>query len=366
MGNYQIAVMEGDGIGPEIVRETTKVLKFAGDVLEDLNIEYHYLPIGLSSFNQQGSTLPEATIEGLKQCDAGILGPLTTHSYDTNHPEMVNASGKLRKLLDLYANIRPAKSFPGVASRYEDVDLVIVRENTEGMYADRNLFYNTGEFMTDSNTVLSLRVVTRQASERLAKVGFELALSRHKKLSIVHKKNVLREGCGLFYDSCHRIGESYPSVSIDDHHVDAFAMHLVQKPEDFDVIVTTNMFGDILSDQAAGLVGGLGLAPGLNVGESFLLAQATHGSAPDIAGKNLANPISEILSAKMMLEWIGIRNDDHNALHAASLIEVGVEQALSKGYKTKDLGGNLSTEQFGDHLVEIMSEEIVKKENFTS
>lgn len=365
MGNYQIGVMEGDGIGPEIVRETTKVLQFIGDSLEGLNIEYRYLPIGFSSFKQQGSTLPEETIEGLKQCDGGILGPLTTHSYDTNNPEMVNASGKLRKIFDLYANIRPAKSFSGVSSRYENVDLVIVRENTEGMYADRNLFYNTGEFMTDPDTVLSLRVVTRRASERLAKVGFELAMGRDKKLSIIHKKNVLRKGCGLFYDSCQRVGESYPNVSYDDHHVDAFAMHLIQKPEDFDVIVTTNMFGDILSDQAAGLVGGLGLAPGLNVGDSFLLAQATHGSAPDLAGKNLANPISEILSAKMMLEWIGIRNNDNIALHAASLIEVGVEQALSRGYKTKDLGGDFSTEQFGDKLVEIMKDEIAKKRTLT-
>ncbi len=366
MAKYNIAVMEGDGIGPEIVKETMKVLRLAEGLFEGLVIDCHYFPIGLSSFNQYGSTLPDETIAGLKQCDAGILGPLTTHAYNTNNPDMVNASGKLRKQFDLYANVRPARTFPGVSSRFENVDLVIIRENTEGMYADRNLYYNTGEFMTDSDTVLSLRVVTRKGSERLAKVGLDLASARHKKLSIVHKKNVLRQGCGLFYDSCHQVGADYPNVYIDDYHVDAFAMHLVQKPEDFDVIVTTNMFGDILSDQAAGLIGGLGLAPGLNVGDSFLLAQATHGSAPDISGKNLANPISEILSAKMMLEWLSIRNNDQYALDAASLIENGVEETLSRGFKTKDLGGNLSTEEFGDHLIEIIKEVKTNKENAIS
>lgn len=356
MANYRIAVMEGDGIGPEIVEETLRVLRFVEELSHGLTIDYQYFPIGLSSFDEHGSTLPDETVAGLKRCDAGILGPLTTHSYETDNPNMINASGSLRKQFDLYANVRPAKSFTGVSSRFENVDLVIVRENTEGMYADRNLFYNTGEFMTDPDTVLSLRLITRNGSERLAKVGFELAVARNKKVSIVHKKNVLRQGCGLFYDSCHTIGNDYPNVEIDDYHVDAFAMHLVQSPEKFDVIVTTNMFGDILSDQAAGLVGGLGLAPGLNVGDTFLLAQATHGSAPDIAGENVANPISEILSAKMMLEWLGIRNNDQSALYAASLIEDGVEDTLSQGCKTKDLGGNLSTKEFADYLIQIIKE----------
>lgn len=352
MGNYNIGVMLGDGIGPEIVKETVAVLKTVEQLIDGLELQYEYFPIGLDSYKQYGSTLPEETIEGLKKCDAGILGPLTTHSYDTNNPHMVNASGHLRKYFDLYANIRPAVSFPGVPSRYNNIDLVIVRENTEGMYADRNLFFNSGEFMTDSDTVLSLRVITRKGSERLAKIGFELATTRKKQLTIVHKKNVLRQGCGLFYDSCHEIGRSYQDVQINDFHVDAFAMHLVQNPEAFDVIVTTNMFGDILSDQAAGLVGGLGLAPGLNVGDEFLLAQATHGSAPDIAEKKLANPISEILSAKMMLEWLGIRHRDDDALQAAHLIEEGIKQTLSEGSKTQDLGGNLLTHEFGERLTE--------------
>jgi 3-isopropylmalate dehydrogenase len=351
MGNYKIAVMEGDGIGPEIVRETVKVLHAAQSIVEGLHLEFQPYPVGLAAFESKKSTLPNETVEGLKNCHAGILGPVTTHIYDTSNPNMVNPSGALRKKFDLYANIRPAKNYVGVNTKFEHVDLVIVRENTEGMYADRNLYFGNGEFMPDPDTVLSLRVVTRKCSERLARVGYELANNRKKSVTVVHKMNVLRKGCGLFYESCRHIAADYPDVSTRDYHVDAFAMHLVQKPETFDVVVTTNMFGDILSDQAAGLVGGLGLAPGLNLGDDFMIAQATHGSAPDIAGRNIANPVAEILSAKMMLEWLGIRNNDRSALQAAALIQKGVEEAFKQNYKTPDLGGSLSTDEYGDCLV---------------
>jgi 3-isopropylmalate dehydrogenase len=352
MGNYKIAVMEGDGIGPEIVRETVKALNAAQLGVKGLTLQYEYYPVGLDAYHSKGSTLPNDTFEGIQRSDAAILGPVTTHLYETSDPNMVNPSGALRKRLDLYANIRPAKNFPGVASRYEDIDMVIVRENTEGMYSDRNLYFGSGEFMPDPDTVLSLRVVTRKASERLAKVGFDLARARKKSVAVVHKMNVLRKGCGLFVDSCQTIGSNYEDVAVRDYHVDAFAMHLVQKPEAFDVVVTTNMFGDILSDQAAGLVGGLGLAPGLNLGDRFMIAQATHGSAPDIAGQSIANPIAEILSAKMMLEWLGIRNQDESATQAAGLIQRAIEETLKQNGKTPDLGGSLSTEEFGDRIAQ--------------
>ncbi|MGO0062526.1 isocitrate/isopropylmalate dehydrogenase family protein [Brevibacillus fluminis] len=355
MGMYQIAVMEGDGIGPEIVKETVKVLQAVQSLAGGLQLELRWLPVGLQAYETHGSTLPTETLEGLRQCHAGILGPVTTHVYDTE-ADMVNPSGMLRKTFDLYANIRPAKSFPGVASRYDNVDMVIVRENTEGMYADRNLFAGQGEFMPDPDTVLSLRVVTRKASERLAKVGFELAKTRRQSLAVVHKKNVLRKGCGLFYDSCIEVGKAYEEVAIRDYHVDAFALYLVQKPEAFDVVVTTNMFGDILSDQAAGLVGGLGLAPGLNLGDSFMIAQATHGSAPEIAGKNIANPVAEILSAALMLEWLGIRHQDASAERAAALIRRGVERTLREGNKTPDIRGSLTTSEYGDALVQAIEQ----------
>ncbi|MBP1155863.1 MULTISPECIES: isocitrate/isopropylmalate dehydrogenase family protein [unclassified Paenibacillus] len=351
MGNYKLAILEGDGIGPEIVRETEKILTTVQREVDGISFEYQYFPVGLKSYEEHGATLPQITLDGLSQCDAALLGPLTTHTYDVSTPNMVNPSGALRKHFNLYANIRPAKNYPGVNSRYENVDLVIVRENTEGMYSDRNLFWGSGEFMPDPDTVLSIRKVTRNTSEKLAKVAFELAEVRRKSLSIVHKMNVLRKGCGLFYDSCKNIGSQYSEVSVNDFHVDAFSMFLVQRPEDFDVIVTTNMFGDILSDEAAGLVGGLGLAPGLNLGDHFMIAQATHGSAPDIAGKNIANPIAEILSAGMMLTWLGIRNQDQAITDASLLIEQSVTNVMTKQIFTPDLGGSATTQEMGDAIV---------------
>lgn len=361
MNEYNIAVMEGDGIGPEIVRETVKVLEAVQENFPSLKLNFRYLPVGLSAFQEFGSTLPEITIEELRNCDAGILGPVTTHIYQVHNSNMVNPSGRLRKIFDLYANIRPSRNFPGIQNRYENVDMVIVRENTEGMYSDRSLYQGDGEVMPDPNTVLSFRVVTKKASERLAKVGFELASVRKKEVSVIHKMNVLRRGCGMFVDSCNKVSENYPNVTVNDYHVDAFAMFMVQKPEQYDVVVTTNMFGDILSDLAAGLVGGLGLAPGLNLGENFMLAQATHGSAPDIAGKNIANPIAEILSAKMMLEWLGIRNKDDNAIKAAYLIEQSIDNLLARGIKTGDLGGDATTEQFGNYLIEEIKSSLIEE-----
>ncbi|MET3699854.1 3-isopropylmalate dehydrogenase [Bacillus oleivorans] len=360
MGKYVLGVMKGDGIGPEIVTETVKVLHAVEAAIDGLEFDCKELPIGLDAYETMGSTLPEQTINALKKCDAGILGPLTTHSYEKDNPHTVNASGALRRKFDLYANIRPARNFPGVKTRYDGIDLVVVRENTEGMYADRNLYYGNGEIMPDPDTVLSFRVVTRKGSERISKIGLELANARKKKYaSLVHKMNVLDKGCGLFVNSAKKVANHYPEVKIDDYHIDAFALHLVQRPEDFDVIITTNMFGDILSDLTAGLVGGLGLAPGLNLGDDFMIAQATHGSAPTIAGQSIANPTAEILSAKMMLEWLGIRHQDEKAAQAANLIEEAVEQVLLQGIKTPDLGGNASTSEYGDALVHYIKEKAV-------
>lgn len=351
MGKYRIGVMEGDGIGPEIVRETVKVLQAVQSVVSDLELQFESLPVGLEAYESCGSTLPDKTLTRLRDCDAGILGPLTTHIYEKDNPHTVNASGALRKHFDLYANIRPARNFPGVETKFTGIDLVVVRENTEGMYADRNLFYGNGEIMPDPDTVLSFRLVTRKASERLAEMGLKLAESRRKQVTLVHKMNVLHKGCGLFVDSCRKMGEPYADIQIDDYHVDAFALHLVQRPQDFDVIVTTNMFGDILSDLAAGLIGGLGLAPGLNIGDDFMIAQATHGSAPSIANQGIVNPTAEILSAKMMLEWLGIRNQDPHASLAAALIETAIDAVLTRGIKTPDLGGTASTAGYGDVIV---------------
>ncbi len=349
MGHYRIAVMPGDGIGPEIVRETVRVLEATAASTTDLDLEFRSCPVGLEAFRLTGSTMPAEVLPVIEACEGWLLGPLTTHLY--NGSSMTNVSGLLRKKFELYANVRPVHSLPGVPCLYKDVDLVVVRENTEGFYADRNLLDGNGEFRPDENTVLSVRVVTRRMSLRLARIAFELARGRRRKLTIVHKANVLRHGCGLFIAACREVGRDYPDVEVNDLHVDAAAMHLVMRPQIFDVIATTNAFGDILSDEASGLVGGLGLAPGLNVGDRNLMAQATHGSAPDIGGKGIANPCAEILSGALMLRWLGIRNADSAAISASVRIQEAVTAVLALGIRTRDIGGTASTEEMGSAVV---------------
>lgn len=237
---------------------------------------------------------------------------------------------------------------------YPDVDLAVVRENTEGFYADRNVLDGNGEFRPDENTVISLRVVSRRASIRVARQAFILAQQRNqkRKVTVVHKANVLRLGDGLFLECCKQVGEQYPGITLEDYHVDAFAMYLVTRPQDFDVVLTTNMFGDILSDEAAGLVGGLGMAPGLNAGDEFAMAQATHGSAPDIAHLQVANPVAEILSGKLLLEWLSERLSVPELISAARDIEAAVTLTLEQGEAlTPDLGGDANTQDITEAIL---------------
>lgn len=362
MGHYRIAVMPGDGIGPEIVQETVRILKAAAGSTAGLSLDFGTRPVGLEAYQQRGSTLPEDVLRELQDYDGWLLGPVTTHLYET--AAMPNVSGQLRKRFDLYANVRPAQSFPGVPSLYKDVDLIVVRENTEGFYADRNLLDGNGELRPDADTVLSMRLVTRRSSLRLARIAFELAKGRRKRVTVVHKANVLRRGCGLFLEACREIAREYPDIQVNDLHVDAAAMHLVMRPQDFDVIATTNMFGDILSDEASGLVGGLGMAPGLNVGDRFLMAQATHGSAPDIAGRGIANPCAEILSGALLLRWLGMRNCDEAAISAAARIERAVVTILGKGKRTPDLGGTASTSELGEAVASVLEQVTIAQEPF--
>ncbi len=344
LGSYKLAVMEGDGIGPEVIGSVRTILETISEVEPNLNLTIMDLPVGLDAYAKHGSTLPDGTISALVDCDAWILGPLTTHLYGGD--AMPNPSAVLRKRYELFANIRPARSFTGVDSLRSDVDVVVMRENTEGFYADRNMLQGSGEFRPGPDTVLSMRVVTRHASERLARVGFELARRRRKHVTLVHKANVLRLGCGLFLEACREVARDYPDVSVDDFHVDAFAMHLIMRPKDFDVIVTTNLFGDVLSDEAAGLIGGLGLAPGLNAGDGRAMAQAVHGSAPDIAGKGQANPIASILSLAMLLDWLGSTHSDPTASSIGGRLDASVERVLaSRTVMTPDMGGSNSTHE---------------------
>jgi 3-isopropylmalate dehydrogenase len=350
VGSYRLAVMDGDGIGPEVIGSVRAVLEVIPAIEPGLALTIVDLPIGFEAYSKYGSTLPDDTLVGLQQSDAWILGPLTTHLY--RGESMPNPSAVLRKRYELYANVRPARSFAGVGSLRSDVDVVVVRENTEGFYADRNMLEGTGEFRPEPNTVLSLRVVTRRASERIARVGFELARRRRKHVTLVHKANVLRMGCGLFLEACRDVAREFPDVQVDDFHVDAFAMHLVMRPQELDVIVTTNLFGDVLSDEAAGLIGGLGLAPGLNVGDERMMAQAVHGSAPDIAGRGQANPVASILSLALLLEWLGSRHGDAAASHGAEHIRAAVERVLATGQvKTPDLGGSATTSDLTGAIV---------------
>lgn len=345
MGEYRIAVMPGDGIGPEIVAETVRVLTAAAAATPSLHLDFPHYLVGLEAHRQRGSTMPADVLQAIAQCQGWLLGPLTTHLYQG--ADMPNISGFLRKRFELYANVRPARSLPGVQALYPDVDLITVRENTEGFYADRNLLDGNGELRPDEDTVLSVRVVTRRSSLRLARVAFALAQQRRKKVTAVHKANVLRKGCGLFLASCREVAAEYPEVELNDLHVDAAAMELVMRPQAFDVIATTNMFGDILSDEASGLVGGLGLAPGLNAGDRYLMAQATHGSAPSLAGQGTANPCAEVLSGALLLRWLGLRQHDQSAVAAAGRVEQAVADVLASGTRTPDLGGSASTSQLG-------------------
>lgn len=353
MDSVRILALLGDGIGPDIVRSAVVVLQEAARK-HGLEVAVDVFPSGLAALETHDSTLPPETLEALPSYPGWILGPVSTHLYPRGDPRYINPSGYLRKQFDLYANIRPVRSFQGVPALHSDIDLVIARENTEGFYADRNVLDGNGEFRPDADTVISLRVITRRACLRLARRAFELARQRNgkRRVTAVHKANVLRLGDGLFLDCCREVAKDYPDITLDDAIVDAFAMYLVVRGAEFDVIATTNMFGDILSDEAAGLVGGLGLAASLNEGDKHAMAQAVHGSAPDIAAFHVANPVAEILSRALLFNWLAIRQDVPALQNAAHCIERAVSAVLSSAtVVTPDLGGRASTEGLTDAIV---------------
>ena len=342
----RIAVMEGDDIGPEIVRSTTRILDRAAK-RHAIDIEWVQLPAGIAAVDSDGSTLPIRTREALPDIPGWILGPVSHRDYPMGDARYVNPSGYLRKNFELYSNVRPARGWPGVECVHPDMNVVIVRENTEGFYADRNMLDGNGELRPDLDTVISVRLVTRRASMRVARQAFALARERDvlRKVTCVHKANVLRRGDGLFLECCRDVAAENPDIAFDDFLVDAFAMRLILRPEVTDVVVTTNMFGDILSDEAAGLVGGLGLAPGLNIGDDHAMAQAVHGSAPDIAGQGIANPIAEILSGSLLLRWLSRVHGQPDLIAAADDVDLAIAATLASGdTRTPDLGGTATTE----------------------
>jgi len=344
-----IGILNGDDIGLEVVPECVKVMRAAAQKA-GLEIDWYPVPIGKRALGELGYTLPPGTLEKLDTLDGWVLGPIGHQAYPKGMPNVINPHPILRKHYDLFANIRPAKSYPGLPALYKDVDLIIVRENNEGFPPDRNVYMGNGEFRPTPDMTIGIRVITRQGSRKVARAAFELARTRpRKKMTAVHKDTVFKLGCGMFAEECRALAREYPHVAYDEVLVDTFAMKLVMKPQQFDVVVTTNTFGDILSDAAAGLVGGLGLAPGLSAGPQRAMAQATHGSAPDIAGRNIANPYAMIMSGQMLLAWLGHKHNEPRAVRAAELMEAAMESVIrERRWLTGDLGGKASTTEMGD------------------
>jgi 3-isopropylmalate dehydrogenase len=349
--------MEGDGIGPEITAATLRVLA-AVTRRFGLTFGFEHAAIGFAALKASGTTFPDAAFEQARQADGVLLGPVSHNDYPPLSEGGLNPSGELRKRLDLYANIRPARSREGFPPRCGSVvDLVIVRENTEGFYADRSMFLGPGELMPTPDLALAIRKVTRAGSMRIAEAAFRLARQRRRKVTAVHKANVLRVSDGLFLECVRAVASGHPDIAYEERIIDAMAALLVRDASQFDVIVATNMFGDILSDQASEIAGSLGLAASLNAGTDHAVAQAQHGSALDIAGQDRANPSSLIGSAAMLLAWLGERRGDGTLLQAAAAIEAALDRAIARPeHRTADLGGPLGTKAFAERIAAIIEE----------
>lgn len=346
MTGLRFLALPGDGIGPEILTSTLAVLEAVRPRLT-CSIEVVEGVIGFAALEATGSTIPDRVVQLAKEVDGVLLGPVSHNAYPPKEEGGLNPSGVIRKELDLYANMRPARVWQGIQAPAKSAfDLIIMRENLEGFYADRNLYLGPGEFMPVPGVAMAMRRVTEFASRRIAEAAFARAATRSKgKVTAVHKANVMRVTDGLFLDTVRDVAAQHPKIQYDELLVDAAAALLVRDPDRFDVVVTTNMFGDILSDLASELSGGLGVAGSLNIGPKNVAAQAQHGSAPDIAGLDQANPVSMILSLEMLLRHLG------EAL-AADCIQTAIAGCLSNARtRTKDLGGVLGTKAFTDTVI---------------
>lgn len=347
----KIGVLPGDDIGLEVVPVCVSVMTAAA-ARTGLNIEWRPLPIGRKAHEEFGQTLPEVTIEGLADVDGWILGPIGHAAYPKNKPGWTGMP-PLRKMFDLFASVKPVVAYDNIPSVHKNVDIVFLREVTEGMQSNSVVSGGSGEFRPNDEISIGTRVVTRKGARRVAREAFEIARTRQvKRVTAVHKKAVYRLVCGMFAEECQNVSVDFPDVNFDEIHVDTIAAKLVMAPQHYDVIVTTNQFGDILTDLGAGLVGGLGLAPGLCVGEHQAMAQATHGSAPDIGGQNIANPYALIQSGKMLLEWLGRKHSEPRATEAANLINKAMTQIISEArVLTQDIGGSASTTEMGEAII---------------
>jgi isocitrate/isopropylmalate dehydrogenase len=352
----KILVIAGDGIGPEI----TKASLAAIDALVDrwgLALTLEQAPCGLASLAKYGTTLRADDIERAKQADGVILGPMSVRDYPAVTDGGINTSAVLRRELDLYANIRPSYTRPGLPAAVQSMDLVLVRENLEDFYVDRNMSSGIGEFMPTPQLALAVGKITAEGSRRVAHAAFSLARRRARKtVTVIHKVAVLKMYYGLFLAEVLEVAKEYPDVRVDDLMVDAAAALLVRIPERFDVVLAPNMFGDILSDEAAELTGSLGLGGSLNHGDRHAMAQAAHGSAPDIAGKDVANPCSLLYSTAMLFEHIGEKAHDPALVSAGLSLRDAVDAQLAKPEtRTRDLGGELGTAAFGERVASYLA-----------
>jgi 3-isopropylmalate dehydrogenase len=347
-----LVVLPGDGIGPEITTATVDVLNAVNGPLS-LGLTFDTHAIGLASLDKHGTTLPASVLDACSGAGGIILGPVSHATYPLADEGGINPSAAIRIALDLYANIRPSRSREGLPHYGRTpMDLVIVRENTEGFYADRNMFDGGGEFMPTPDVALAIRKITAKGSARVVKAAFDLARARRKHVTAVHKQNVLRMSDGLFLGEARKIADQHKDIAYDEQLVDSMTALLIRDPARYDVIVATNMFGDILSDEAAELSGGLGLGASINASDNHCMAQAAHGSAPHLAGTDKANPTSLILSAAMLLEWLSRRHQRENFAKAAKAISDAVDVVLAKpDTRTADLGGSMGTKAFTKSLI---------------
>jgi len=334
---YKISLITGDGIGPELSDSAISVLN---TIQEKYGIEFEITKLiaGDKALEQTGKALPDDVVETIKNSDVCLKAPVGESAADV--------IVVLRRMLDLYANIRPSKSYPHMPALRDDIDMVIVRENTEDLY--------TGKEFSLGDSAVALRIISEAASKRIAKYAFETAKQRNsmKKVTCVHKSNVMRITDGLFAKACVEVSKDYPEIKFEEMYVDACAMNLIRQPEKFDVVVTTNLFGDILSDESSQVVGGLGMAPAANLGDSFALFEPVHGAAFDIAGQNIANPSSFLLSIKMMLDWLGAKHNDQKCFEMAKKLESTIFDLVKSGIKTKDIGGDKTTTEFTKQITD--------------
>jgi 3-isopropylmalate dehydrogenase len=345
----KIGILLGDDIGLEVVPECVKVMQAAA-AATGLAIDWHPLPIGKAGHEQHGNTLPAVTEQALRELDGWVMGPIGHNAYPRGDATWVMPP--VRKKFELFAAVRPSLSHTNVTSVHKDVDIVFVREITEGMLYSETVVAGGPEFRPNDDITVAMRVITRKGSHRVAREAFEIARTRkRKKVTAAHKEPVYRLACGMFAEECRKVAREYPDVEFEEVLIDTIAMKLVMAPQQFDVVVTTNQFGDILTDIGAGLAGGLGLAPGLGVGERQAMAQATHGSAPDIAGRNIANPYAMIMSGQMLLAWLGRKHREPKAVAAAERIQAAVTRVIADAkHLTADLGGTASTKEMGDAI----------------